>query len=824
MDIFDWYFKQIVTQGQMDWAFDRVQSAIQGLSVDNGMPGIVDGLAISEHSTPPDKTVDIAGPGTAYDKAGQRCYVPDALTVVDCSKDEFGTDSNPPTPTYQRYISVFIRFDRNLTDPALDGNNITVYTKQLESFEIFVRLGAEAPAGTATPAPLMADATLLVDILVTSGFTAIVNGDLDFSRREDFVRFSGAVIGDRVYGTAKDAIADILSLIESWGGSLPFSFSQNWFGGATVKGPTPPPATMQDALNGIVFDLAQAGAPPTVPISGSELIGARNGAGFTYVTNWTGQSVNGALFSIAGDLDAHVGGSPPQHASSAITSVAIAGSPDSLGAGTVLSQLTAALGLINARARKAVDETITGYWTITGGNMQETQNHRFLKAPYTHTQLGGSAPLGSTIEMIARQIFPSSGEGAWWGGARGDANTIDLGSMAIIGPVLGKSTANFRTINVFQRTNLVMTPIDPRTLQILVSSGSLASTLPSTTGNWDAEAVLSDGDYMYVMFTEDGVGAGTERHYLQAYSLAASTYGNVKSGWPATGRQLPGAAPTTGTHPDRGSTFGEAIPRMCFASETQLVTLNTWVPVTSAAQPALSVVNLSDGSIAGYGAGDAPTGANMYPGNGIVVDTFTNNIWFNVRDNVTNVAYIATASLATPSNPGSGVINSPYTFTEADADFWAGPLFYDGSQIWCFVGEWNTGHQQKIYQFSRTNANPNTIVEQQAGGFWDGHTWAMSRLATDGINLWIAVRKGSFQAGWLKLPLTGFDTDTFTHYLEEYPDVTRVQYKGASTYFSMPDVGGLCFCGDAMWMCPNTTTSGVGVGEVVRLPLSRMRG
>ena len=316
MDIFDWYFKQIVTQSQMDWAFDRVQNAMHGISLDTDMLGILDGLDPQQHAPTPDKNVDVVGPGVAYDPEGQRIYVADTLSVVDCSQDEFGTNTDPPTAGWWRYISIFVRFERDLTEPALDGNNVVVYTKQLEDAEFFVRIGAEAATGPgAVPPPLMNDAVLLVDILVQQGFTAILNTDMDFSRREDWVRFAGATIGDRVYGTSKEATEDMLALIDAWGGALPFTFTSTWFGAAPVLGPAPPPTTIQTALDAIVFDLAQAGPGP----SGSDLIGVTDSGPFPFVTPWAAANLQSVLMGIATDLDAHIGGAPPQHPASAIT-------------------------------------------------------------------------------------------------------------------------------------------------------------------------------------------------------------------------------------------------------------------------------------------------------------------------------------------------------------------------------------------------------------------------------------------------------------------------------------------------------------------------
>lgn len=352
MNIFDWYFKQIVTQGQLDWAFDSVQESMHGLSADNKIVGIVDGLTVTEHASPPNKTVDVAGPGTAYDKDGQRCNMPDSLSVVDCAVDEYGTNSNPPTPGNERYISVFIRFKRNLTDPALDGNNITVYTKQLESYELFVRLGAEALAGTAVPPPIMTDAELLVDILVANGFTAITNGDLDFSRREDWLRWdpglTPGLLPAASYGNAKDAMLDLYEAVNGLAATFPFTFTSTWFDSQDVEGISPPVATVQAAMDAIVYDLAQN---DVYGDSAGFKIGGTAQA-FDRITEWFGtDSLGQNLWSLAMDLDGHVDGLGLYHNADQITTPALAGTPDSLVGSYLDAQLSELLDLSNARIK-----------------------------------------------------------------------------------------------------------------------------------------------------------------------------------------------------------------------------------------------------------------------------------------------------------------------------------------------------------------------------------------------------------------------------------------------------------------------------------------
>jgi hypothetical protein len=646
MDFFDWYFKQIVTQAQMDWAFERVETAMHSLSLDDKMLGIVKGMSVVQHAPLPDKTVDLGGPGVARDPEGQRIAIEDALTVVDCSQDEFGTDSNP-SPGEQRYISVFVRFKRNLTEQALDGNNVPIWTKQLESFEVFVRMGSSA--AVPVPAPLMADAVLVCDILVAAGFTAILNGDIDLSRREDWVRFSGTVLGDRYYGTPSEAVDDILALIESWGGALPFVFTQPWFGAVPVGGPTPPPTTMQEALNAIVYDLAGAGPP-----AGDALISSTDFVGVNF--SWAAVAVSGALSAIAGALDSHISGGLPQHPASAVvftpysflTSVdvqaaiqemvddlavngvaasgssrvgwfdniavgllngvigdttvqgaikalaealqkttattgagrigcagyswlastnlqslfqeivddlasqvlgatgasrvgidAIAGTPETLAAGTLRAAISSIMGHINARGRLGSDEVCYGDWWFTGENTFKTLE-------------GGGAAAAMTPSAISAKNFWGAADSAWASPLHA-INTCDLsaylGAVGVydvcVGHYYGGATRPVKPY-IYALTNGVgaapqcsVLVIDPDTMT-RVATWSLTGLgfVGHAAGDFAPVSFCTDGSKLYILFKD-----GTSGDFVGCISAIDGTIGWAAAVFNLGGFRLSGSYP-----------------------------------------------------------------------------------------------------------------------------------------------------------------------------------------------------------------------------------------------------------------------------------------
>jgi len=267
MDRLDFFFRQLVTEGDMDLAFDQVQDRIESAIGDEqkGFSGIVKNGEVTE-SGPPALTVDVSGDALLFTPEGKQVSWPDPQ-IVDVSQDNLGASTEVLTPGNSRIISVFAEFAEDLQQPETDGNSVTVFFRRNASFSLFVVQSAEDVAPTAPP--LRPDAILLVDITRAFGQSTITNGNLDVSRRQDFFRSTGNTRLDVVRGRTKEVLDDILSDYNAYVGELA---SQAAGEGATligIEGFTLTPtggtalgyasATLRAAINDVITDLATAG-------------------------------------------------------------------------------------------------------------------------------------------------------------------------------------------------------------------------------------------------------------------------------------------------------------------------------------------------------------------------------------------------------------------------------------------------------------------------------------------------------------------------------------------------------------------------------------
>ena len=268
MNLFDWYFRQIVNQSEMDQAFDWAEEAQWDLAKDlMSQPvlggafygGIQDGGTVTEQAVP-DLTVQITDI-VAYGKSGEPIKDETPSVNVDVSQDEYGTSTVVTVGGESRIISIFARYKRDLTTPAVDGNGLTVYTKRLDSMEYFVRMGTSA-VGPSAP-PLLSDALLVMDIARANGQMTIQNTDMSDSRREDWIRFSGAtILSDFIHGTSKSAFYEVFQILDILAaGGATFSFTADWWDSQAVQGSAPPIIFVGEALNAIVYDLSLAASP-----------------------------------------------------------------------------------------------------------------------------------------------------------------------------------------------------------------------------------------------------------------------------------------------------------------------------------------------------------------------------------------------------------------------------------------------------------------------------------------------------------------------------------------------------------------------------------
>lgn len=203
----DFYFRQKVTEAELDVAFAELENADRALASDLGLVGVAVGMTVAQQLVP-NLTVQVSGPGVVYDQVGQRIAIPSTQNV-NCAVDESSLNTAVVTPGNSRILSIFAEFDRTLSDPRVDGNSATVFFVRAESFQFNVAAGAEAGAPTAPP--LRGDQILLADITLVFGQTQIVNADISTSRREwMFKTTSGTAIA---VGTAEEAIQALATAV-----------------------------------------------------------------------------------------------------------------------------------------------------------------------------------------------------------------------------------------------------------------------------------------------------------------------------------------------------------------------------------------------------------------------------------------------------------------------------------------------------------------------------------------------------------------------------------------------------------------------------------
>lgn len=202
----DYFFRQKVTEAELDEGFDLLEQADRALASDHGLWGILQNCDVTEKSGTPDLSVDVSGPGVAYDQQGQRLNFSGSAQNVDCSLDEGGASTAVVTPSNTRWLSVFLAFDRELADPRTDGASSTVYFERNEAVQFNVVAGAEHASSPVRPS-LRGDEILLADILLTHGHTQIVNADIDKSRTQVLITTT-AGIAERTIADAFQAIED----------------------------------------------------------------------------------------------------------------------------------------------------------------------------------------------------------------------------------------------------------------------------------------------------------------------------------------------------------------------------------------------------------------------------------------------------------------------------------------------------------------------------------------------------------------------------------------------------------------------------------------
>ena len=304
------FFRERVTEGELNAAFDDLENADHNLAADLGFTGVLANAVVSPHALVGDLTVDVSGPGILLDPQGARIFF-SSLQNVSVAQDHNGVATAVSSAGHEKVVSVFVMFDRAVSDPRIDGNSVTVFFQQDEAFKFVVVQGAEAAAGSSVPPPLRADAILLADVTRRFGQGQIFAADISTARRQDALVVTGAPRSLR-RGRTLEALSDLLSLYNAHvSGTVdrhPAAAIDYAGGGAWFDGVANPAATVEAQLDKIVTDLAAA--------SGAAKLGAAATAGTPNAL--VAGSVKSQLDALLADINAHINNASGAHAASAI--------------------------------------------------------------------------------------------------------------------------------------------------------------------------------------------------------------------------------------------------------------------------------------------------------------------------------------------------------------------------------------------------------------------------------------------------------------------------------------------------------------------------
>jgi hypothetical protein len=350
-DRVDFHFRQRVTEAELDLGFQLLEEADRRLVTDLGFFGVVRGLVPSEHQPLADLSVDLSSPGTAYDRLGRRVFLGTDQTI-DCSVDHQGIPTAVQAAGGERWLGVFIRFERALADLRTDGNGQQIYFRRSESLQFVVRQGAEDVIGSASPVPLQPDEVLLFEVRLENAQDQIQSSHISVTRRQALTFAPAQFIGVDSSGwvglaPAQDTVQAALDAVDD-------AASEHFTGSATRHPSEDVTHTGTGFLLGNTVREALEQIPERlmsrqVDGSGAQWIGSDEKSGSPHTLD--DGNVHLQLAALLGWLNAHLSaGTGGAHSATSISASGAPGTPYSIPTGNVMQALIAAIGAINFHA------------------------------------------------------------------------------------------------------------------------------------------------------------------------------------------------------------------------------------------------------------------------------------------------------------------------------------------------------------------------------------------------------------------------------------------------------------------------------------------
>jgi hypothetical protein len=321
-DRVDFFFRQRVTEAELDLAFELLEKADHNLASDLGVFGVIAGAIPLQHAPLPDLSLDLTGSARAYDRLGQRIFF-GAGQRVNLAVDLTGIPTEVPLAGQERWLGVFLRFKRLKSDPRTDGNSQQIFFRQDESFELVVR---QAPAGpiNASPRPaLVDDELLLCDVKRRAGQTQVFDADVDLTRRQAFLFAQGNAVAtvsglwkaiSKTANTAQTAFDSVDAILAQHLDPAALAHKAENIGYGPYKFLSG--TNVRDNLTKLLDALTSI-APEN---AGAARIGARVAMGFPKALNMG--TVESQLLQLLGWINDHLGAAAGAHNASAIAAVA----------------------------------------------------------------------------------------------------------------------------------------------------------------------------------------------------------------------------------------------------------------------------------------------------------------------------------------------------------------------------------------------------------------------------------------------------------------------------------------------------------------------
>ena len=741
MNRYDFFFELLVTEAQMDQSFAwaeaadwlAMKTAILGKVSGSTAKGSIHWGATVTENAAPDMNVVVAA-GASSDPTGR--YVGwGSNQLVDCTVDYLAASTDVVSPGNERYIGVFALWERNLTNAVQDGNGLTVYFEQYDSFELQVHQGVEASAGNAVAPATPADSIRLTNILLSYGDTSILNAYIDDNivgrLRDDWVRVLGTNFPNFVYGNPADAIANLFGKVDaiSSSSSVAFTGSGDWHDGSGALSST----DVEAAINEIPADLSEdnAGAGGEW---GSDKIGSDEHSTVGSYADLTRGSVSDQLIELADYIAGHINGGAPAHAAASVvfTPVGFISSTDTQAA--IAEMITDFAGDATGGADGS---TKIGHFDSSAGTEETTvhdkldglQSGKLDKSDLDFAS--GQLMFGDTIVAPSAQV--------------GNLRSIqyfshgwpeeDYGAESHAYPYRGHNLKNYGDYEIidvalfaYDRADGLgsrLFPIyamskaatgDARLVMLDPLNFSAGTEVIDTIIDADSQicSICVDGDRVYAMMIND---SGTTNQKLRAFEISAGNFAEITSdSWPYS---FPNDSLKIGS--DRWFNNCIVIGNKVFCSAANVDT--TGIP--------FYLIN-SDGTLDSSGKGGHTSLATKYPTGALAYDG--TDLYSVTYDTVIDDCYVASHLISNIVNQGVNTFSSP-----ASDEGRIHQLIFDGQALW-----WGIYHTSgTLLRLGKINDPAGTPDEQYTqvlltlsdgpGASGEFHpVW----LAFDGLNLW----------------------------------------------------------------------------------------